>query len=422
MIEDNQIGKVIKSYELQGLVGTGGFGAVYRATQDVIDREVAIKIIWPAFANHPNFIKRFEAEAQLVAGLEHPYIVPLYDYWRDPDGAYIVMRFLRGGALRDVIDGKKWSLNDLNRLVNQVGSALGLAHRYGVVHRDIKPGNILLDDDGNAYLADFGIAQIVSNAQPDTDDMMMGMGSPAYAAPEQIIGNVTTPESDIYSLGIILYELLTGQHPFPDLEDLSMTELNSLRATGTMPTILDKRLDVTRALNDVLQKATAINPRDRFQDAMAFARAFHNASGSAGRMYASAPIVDSNATIPNPYKGLRAFQETDAPNFFGRDALVERLISRMREDSPFARFLAVVGPSGSGKSSVVRAGLIPALRDGAVDGAENWYYDQVIPGEQPFSEIENAIVGLAVDEPSNLMEQLLRDDDGLLDAVNTVLP
>src|SRR5262245_36966871 len=179
-----QTGKTIKSYALEELVGTGGFGEVYRARQAVVDREVAIKIIYPAFTNHPDFIRRFEAEAQTVAGLEHPFIVPLYDYWRDPDGAYIVMRYLRGGALRDVLDGQSWSLHQISRLLNQVASALALAHRYGVVHRDIKPANILLDEEQNAYLADFGIAQIIGIAQP-LDSDMAGIGSPAYAPPEQ---------------------------------------------------------------------------------------------------------------------------------------------------------------------------------------------------------------------------------------------
>src|SRR5262249_31398088 len=151
----------------------------------------------------------------------HPHIVPLYDYWRDPEGAYIVMRYLRGGALNNLMNGRQWTLPEVNRVLSQLTGALALAHRFGVVHRDIKPENILLDEDNNAYLADFGIAQILSKSQSDD---MAGMGSPAYAAPEQVVGGITSLQSDIYSLGVILYELLTGQHPFPELEDLSMTE------------------------------------------------------------------------------------------------------------------------------------------------------------------------------------------------------
>jgi WD40 repeat protein/serine/threonine protein kinase len=418
MIND-AIGKVIKSYQVEGLVGEGGFGAVYRARQAIVEREVAIKVIWPAFANHPNFIRRFEAEAQLVAGLEHPHIVPLYDYWRDPEGAYIVMRYLKGGPLTNLMNGRQWSLPEVNRILGQITSALALAHRYGVVHRDIKPANILLDEDNNAYLADFGIAQIMSNSQ--TDDMA-GLGSPAYAAPEQIVGGITSLQSDIYSLGVILYELLAGQHPFPHLEDLSVTEVNELRANAKLPTVMDKRSDLPRAINDVLQRATALDPKYRYADAESLARAFQDASGSAGRSNNGYGRSYPMLVIPNPYKGLRAFQESDAQNFFGRESLVQRLINRMRETGEYSRFLAVVGPSGSGKSSVVRAGLIPALRDGAVSGSEDWYYDQVILGADPFSEIENTLVGLAVNPPENLRARLLTSEDGLHNAVNSVLP
>lgn len=419
---DTQIGKVIKSYELEGLVGTGGFGAVYRARQAVVEREVAIKIIWPAFANHPNFIRRFEAEAQLVAGLEHPHIVPLYDYWRDPDGAYIVMRYLRGGALRESMDEIEFSLRDVNRILGQICAALALAHRYGVVHRDIKPENILLDEQKNAYLADFGIAQIVSNAKENENDPMAGVGSPAYASPEQVVGELTSSQSDIYSLGIILYELLAREHPFPDLAEYSVTEMNEMRAQTTIPDITQHGDRIPRAINEVLQRATALNPKERFPDALSLARAFQEASGTAGRVMTTMIRSADADSIPNPFKGLRAFQETDSENFFGREALVNRLLNRLREDSPYTRFLAVVGPSGSGKSSVVKAGLIPQLRAGAVDGSANWYYNEIVPGTLPYNELENAIESYAVNPPDDLAARFRQDTRAFLEQVNANLP
>src|SRR5690349_20956853 len=149
---------LIKGYEVLELIGQGGFGAVYRATQPVLGREVAIRVILPEFANSDEFIRRFEAEAQLVARLEHPHIVPLFDYWREPDSAYLVMRFIRGGSLTDDLrDGGKWTRGGTLRLLEQIGGALITAHRNQIVHRDIKPDNILLDEDRNAYLSDFGI-------------------------------------------------------------------------------------------------------------------------------------------------------------------------------------------------------------------------------------------------------------------------
>src|SRR5262245_61827630 len=156
---ENLSGQVIKSYELREQLGAGGFGAVYLAYQPLIKREVAVKVILPRYANHPEFIRRFEAEAQLVARLEHLHIVPLYDYWREPDGAYLVMRYLRGGSLRSLIQEGPIAVETAMPIVDQIASALTIAHRHGVVHRDLKPDNVLLDDDGNAYLADFGIAK-----------------------------------------------------------------------------------------------------------------------------------------------------------------------------------------------------------------------------------------------------------------------
>lgn len=156
---ENLSNNVIKGYELRERIGAGGFGAVYKAHQTTVGREVAIKIILPHFAGHPDFIRRFEVEAQLVARLEHPYIIPLYDYWRDPDGAYLVMRWLRGGSLRESLQSGPFALEAAAGVLDQIAAALAAAHRSSVVHRDIKPANILLDEDSNAYLADFGIAK-----------------------------------------------------------------------------------------------------------------------------------------------------------------------------------------------------------------------------------------------------------------------
>ncbi|RPI99365.1 MAG: serine/threonine protein kinase [Chloroflexi bacterium] len=143
-------GQAIKGYELREMIGAGGFGAVYRAYQPLIKRDVAMKIILPEYANHPEFIRRFEFEAQLVARLEHIHIVALYDFWRDPQGAYLIMRWLRGGSLRGMLKQGALDTKTAVQVVDQVASALNAAHRRGVVHRDIKPANVLFDDEGNA--------------------------------------------------------------------------------------------------------------------------------------------------------------------------------------------------------------------------------------------------------------------------------
>src|SRR2546423_15704532 len=143
---DGYTNKTIKGYELRECVGAGGFGAVYRAYQSAVGREVAVKVILPQHANQPDFIRRFEVEAQLIARLEHPHIVPLYDYWRDPEGAYLVMRWLKG-SLRMSVQRGSWSVEAASRLLEQIAAALTDAHREGVIHRDIKPDKILLDED-----------------------------------------------------------------------------------------------------------------------------------------------------------------------------------------------------------------------------------------------------------------------------------
>ncbi|HEY2938874.1 MAG TPA: BTAD domain-containing putative transcriptional regulator, partial [Gaiellaceae bacterium] len=173
----------VRGYELREQVGAGDFGVVYRAYQPSVGREVAIKVIRPELVNQAAFIRRFEAEAQLVAQLEHPHVVSLYDYWRDPEGAYLVMRWLRGGSLRQALERGPWKVEAASRVLAQVGSALAYAHRQGVVHRDLKPANVLLDEEGHAYLSDFGIAARLSD--PD-DPRRLVSGSPAYLPPEEI--------------------------------------------------------------------------------------------------------------------------------------------------------------------------------------------------------------------------------------------
>lgn len=362
--------QAVRGYELREYLGRGSFGSVYRAYQPVINRDVAIKVILPQYANQPDFIRRFEVEAQLVARLEHPHIVPLYDYWREPDGAFLVMRWLRAGSLRDALERGPWHPQTAVRLVDQIAAALAAAHRRGVVHRDVKPGNILLDEENNAYLSDFGIAMLnepLAGSLGDAGqraDLLADEGLTAtaeYVSPERIEGGTGTPQADIYSLGVVLYELLAGRHPFPDL---SLAELLERHLHDPLPPLTAARPDLPAAVDDVVQTATAKDPDARFADALLLAAAFRRALRSG-----AAPAVPPDRAgdeIQNPYVGLRPFQEADAANFFGRDALAATLVERLEE----SRFLALIGPSGSGKSSVVKAGLIPALRDGALPGSE----------------------------------------------------
>ncbi|HEY8117112.1 MAG TPA: BTAD domain-containing putative transcriptional regulator, partial [Actinomycetota bacterium] len=405
-------GEPLRGYRLLEQVGEGAFGVVYRATQPQIGREVAIKAVAPELANHPDFIRRFEREAQIVAKLEHPHIVPLYDYWREPDAAYLVMRFLRGGSVEDLLRSGPLDPQRASSILDQVAAALSAAHRQGIVHRDVKPGNVLLDELGNAYLTDFGVA--LEAGSPERSSGTMIRGTPGYLSPEQVRLDPASPRSDIYALGIVAYEMLTGAPPFPES---SLTALLDHHVRDSIPSVQEVRPDLPAALDRVIGRATAKDAEDRFSDALELASAVRAA------LQGGAPTVTVLAgEIRNPYKGLRAFLEADAADFFGREGVTKRLLRRLEEDRPGSRFLAVVGPSGSGKSSVVRAGLVPALRRGSLPGSERWYVIDMLPGAHPLRELESALLGLAVAPPPSLLDELDGDTRGLLRAVDRILP
>ena len=221
-------GEPLRGYRLLEQIGEGAFGVVYRAIQPQVGREVAIKAVHPELANHPDFVRRFEHEAQIVARLEHPHIVPLYDYWREPDAAYLVMRFLRGGSVEDLLEaGPARTRRASCRSWSRSRRRSRAAHRQGVVHRDVKPGNVLLDEEGNAYLTDFGVALDAGSPEQTSGTMMRG--TPAYLSPEQIRLEPASPRSDVYALGIVLFEMLTGEHPFPETSLTALLDHHAAR-------------------------------------------------------------------------------------------------------------------------------------------------------------------------------------------------
>lgn len=481
----------LKGYELRERIGAGGFGAVYRAYQSTVGREVAVKIILPGLANQPEFIRRFEGEAQIIARLEHPHIVPLHDYWRDPNGAYLVMRWLRGGSLRDTLPNGAYDLRSAALLLDQVAGALSLAHRNNVIHRDIKPGNILLDEDGNAYLTDFGIAKDLNFQGNDTQPDVI-VGSLDYLSPEQARSEPITIRTDIYSLGVTLYEVITGTHPF---KNLSSVERLYKHINDPLPDITILNTAVTAPLNRIIQKATAKNPEHRYPDALAFAVAFREAIGlnrvptsavelltqreqevlqliidgyankeiaqrltvtlstvkwyvnqiytklgvrsrvqamvrarelnlltKSSEAFSFTSVATEDFYPENPYKGLRAFQSADNQDFFGREKVTEKLLKRLEEIHEFGRFLAVIGPSGSGKSSLIKAGLIPALWRGELSGSEKWFIVEMLPGAHPLDELEIALTRVAASQSGSLHEQLSRDRRGLIRTAQLILP
>ncbi len=388
-------GLTVRGYELRDVLGRGAFGAVYRAYQPSVGREVAIKVIAPELADDPKFIRRFEAEAQIVAGLEHPHIVPLYDYWREPHAAYLVMRLIGNNSLADTLAEGALPPARAASVFAQLASALQSAHRSGVVHRDVKPENILIDRDGNAYLTDFGMA-----LAPDGGSAIAAANSSIgaslnepYASPEQLGGRPMSPASDVYSLAVVAARALSG-------------------LTGDYEAV---RGALPATVRTVLDRATDRDPLRRYSSAAVFGQALTEALG-----VAPTALLD-DAAIENPYKGLRAFAAADAADFFGRERLVERLIARLGEPGIRGRFVAVVGPSGSGKSSAVRAGLMPALAAGALPMSQDWFRVEMTPAPHPFEELEAALSQVAIDTPTSMVDIVLAPG-GVRRAVERVLP
>ena len=221
-------GKPLRGYRLLERVGEGAFGVVWRSLDPELGREVGIKQIHPRLADDPSFVRRFEQEAQTIARLEHPHVVPLYDYWRDGSGAYLVMRWMRGGNLEDALERGSLPPEKAVTIVDQLSAALSAAHRAHTVHRDVKPANVLLDDDGNAYLSDFGIAEDLTDWRE-----VMPPASLGYYSPEQLRGEEVTPSSDIYGLGMVVQDLVDGRHGDARVTDVIVVPRRTIRVAGT---------------------------------------------------------------------------------------------------------------------------------------------------------------------------------------------
>jgi WD40 repeat protein/DNA-binding SARP family transcriptional activator len=380
-------GEPLRGYRLLERIGAGRLGSVHRAFEPQANREVAIKILGARTANRQDFVRRFEAEARRVARLEHPHVAPLYDWWREPDAAYLVMRLMRGGSLTERIDSADITTAEALLWTEQIGSALTAAHRHGVVHGDLRSSKVLLDDDGNAYLSDF-----VLGYEPATDGRVAQRPSAvAHLAPERQAGGPPSSAADVYAFGVLIGQLLdaaTAKDP--------PTELHAALAPALSSVAADRPPTAT-AVSDGVRRALL-------------------APAAPGSL-----VGDPERLTRNPYKGLRAFEEADATDFFGREALVARLIATMGESTDASRLLAVVGPSGSGKSSVVDAGLLPAVRAGAVAGSDQWFVASMTPQDRPFDQLERALLAVGVDAPASMAE-LLEADDGLREATARLLP
>lgn len=255
--------ETIGRYQIESEIGRGGMAAVYLANDPRFGRKVAIKLVSVSLLENPIFRERFEREAQLIARIEHPAIVPVYDFGEQDDRPYLVMRYMPGGSLADEIKTGAFSLTHARKIISQLAPALDAVHAQGIVHRDLKPANILLDGFGNPAISDFGIAHF-SLATVDLTGSAM-IGTPAYMSPEQVRGQRDIDgRSDIYSLGVILFEMLAGSGPFRASTPLSvaMKHLND-----AIPSIRSSHPDLPAELDDILSKALEKDRDKRYTSA-----------------------------------------------------------------------------------------------------------------------------------------------------------
>jgi serine/threonine-protein kinase len=256
-------------YQIQSRLGQGGMSTVYVARDPDLGREVAIKVLSSHLTSDPQFAERFMREAQAMARLEHPAILPVYDFGQQEGTLFLVMRLLSGGTLAQRLRGEPERDSQLDAVLTPIAAALDYAHSRGVLHRDVKPANIGFDHRGQPYLMDFGLAYLALQGAALTQTGAM-LGTPSYMAPEQARGEPPTSATDIYALGVVAYEMLSGKPPFSG--DTAVATMLA-HITAPPPSIRTVRPEMPQAADEVLQRALAKDSRERYATAREFMEA-----------------------------------------------------------------------------------------------------------------------------------------------------
>ena len=359
--KNSLIGQMLGQYHIVQQIGVGGMATVYKAYQASMDRYVAVKVLPHNLAQITQFIERFEREAKAIAKLEHPHILPAYDFGEEDGITFIAVRYMDGGTLKDRMAGGMLPLDEVSRIFNQIGGALDYAHRMGVIHRDLKPSNVLLNSQGDVFLADFGLARILSLSQQTTGSSVIG--TPAYMSPEQGQGLKADHRSDIYSLGVMLYEMVTGHVPY-EAETPMGVVLKHIR--DPLPSPRTFFPDLSESVEGVILKAMAKEPDDRYQSAAEMVEALTAAmdplatpqlgSGEApDSVPPRSPESAPNIVIRTPSSELPSFIAgppiIHPARFFGRERELKRL-SNLLKQLPLQN-AALIGPRRSGKTSLL---------------------------------------------------------------------
>ena len=257
----------IGRYEVEKEIAQGGMGVIFLARDPYIQRQVVVKVLMYSKTMEDVYREFFQQEAELIAALEHPCIVPIYDFGWHGEQPYIVMRHMSGGSLDDHLKQGELKLTDMAHIIKRVAEALDAAHARNIIHRDVKPSNVLFDSTGESFLSDFGIAKSQKVSDDDGEEYLVG--TPAFMSPEQIKGDRLDGRSDVYALGVVLYRLLTGQLPF---SSTSTTGLINAHIEHPVPDIRLIKSNLPAVWQEVVGKAMAKKPADRYATAGDFAR------------------------------------------------------------------------------------------------------------------------------------------------------
>jgi len=363
-------------------------GVVYRARDTRLGRDVAVKVLREDIASNPDRIRRFETEARAVAALNHPHILTIHDVGLHDGSPYVVTELLEGENLRAVASRRS---STQRQVLAWAAQGLAAAHQKGIVHRDLKPENLFVTTDGRIKILDFGLAKQTDLTAFDAEEATatsptkpgMVMGTAAYMSPEQAKGWPVDARSDLFSFGVLLYELLSGKHPFR--RETAAATLGAILHETPAP-LASVAPSIPRAVDGMVMRCLEKRREERFQGAHDLGLALEAVLAAP----AGAAVLEE-VEERSLYPGLSSFTEKDTAHFFGREEEVKALWQRLRN----RKLLAVIGPSGTGKTSFVRAGVIPAAPAG-------WRCLWVTPGNRPFAAVARALVPELSNDPETL--------------------
>ena len=305
----NLIGKQVNGYEILSQVGQGGMATVFLARQRSMNRNVALKFLPAVFLNDDTYLQRFEREVKIVAQLEHRNIVPVYDYGECDDQPYIAMRYMPAGSVEELLAQGQIPLGRVVSIVEQVASALDYAHEKGILHRDLKPSNILLDDGGGVFITDFGIASILSEGSGKITTQGV-VGTPSYMSPEQAQAEPLDGRSDVYALGVVIFELVTGRRPF-----VSDTPYSIAVMQVTLPPPSPRELEpgLSSAMERVILRALRKDPNERYGTAGELAQALRQALDEPAASTEDTDALESAIQAGQPVDGLLPSEPSSGP-------------------------------------------------------------------------------------------------------------